>query len=120
MVAANIEGMFADLRHCNAVSKQTHLRQNHTLASRHRLLQAIGVIGLDPDNFHFRTYIFNISRHTGKHTAAAAGHKHCMQRALVLTQNLHRYRALPSNHIRVVVRMDINKTFFFHEFQRMR
>ncbi len=75
VVAADIEGVLADLRHRHAVGEQPDLRQHHALTGGHGGLQAIGIVRFDADDLDFRAQVFHVGGDTGDQTAAADRHE---------------------------------------------
>src|SRR3569832_572494 len=110
--------LFADLPHGHAVGEDAHLIQHHALLALQRAIQGRRIIGLDADDLHLGIERLHITRHTRDETAAAHRHDDRVQRRLMLTQYLHRHRALARDHLRVVVGMDEHHALFIGELDR--
>ena len=103
----DLERLFADLRHRRAVSEQIErlLAQLDAPVGRQRRRQAGGAVGLDPDDLHVRSQVFDVRGDAGNEAAAADRHEDRVQRAAVLVQDLHADGALSRDHVRIIERM---------------
>ena len=114
---ADVEGVLTDLRHRHPIGEQSHLRQHHTLARSHRLLQAIGIVRLDANDLDVWLEVFDVRSDASNQAAPTYRHEDRIKLTLMLAKDLHRHGALPGNHVRVVVGVDIDVTLFLDQLQ---
>ena len=96
--------MFADLGHRDPVGEGAHRGQGHPFPGGQRLLQAVGVLGLDADDTDFRPQVFHIGGDPGDQPTAAHRDEDRIQRPLLLAQDFHGHCALPGDHMGIVER----------------
>jgi hypothetical protein len=89
----------------DAVGEEPDLFEAHAPAFLQRARHRVRVHRLDPDHFHRRTHALHVGRDAGDEAAAAHRNEDRIGVGL-LTQDLHADRALPGDHLRIVVRMD--------------
>ncbi len=106
------ESFLADLFHRHAIGKNAHARQRDALALAQRTRHGIGILRLDADDPDFRPQPLDVGRHAGDQAAAADRNVDRMDRAGMLAQQLHRHRALPGDHVGIVVGMDKGRLRF--------
>ncbi len=119
MMAADIEGVLADLRHRHAVGEQPDLRQHHALAGRHGRLQAVGVVRLDANHLDFRAQVLHVGSNASDQATATHRHEDRVQLAWVLAQDFHGHGALPGDGVRIVVGVHVDEALFIDQFQRI-
>ncbi len=117
MVTADLEGVLADLRHCHAVGEQPDLGQDHALARRHGRLQTVGVVRFHADDLDLRAQVLHVGGDSSDQPATAHRHEDGVERARMLAQNLHGHRTLTGDGVRIVVGVDVDVAFFFHQLQ---
>lgn len=61
---------------------------------------------MNTDDPNIGPHLFEVGSDAGDEAAAADRHKNCINRILVLGKQLHGNRALASNHVGIVKRMD--------------
>ncbi|CAM3335957.1 hypothetical protein PSFL111601_19890 [Pseudomonas floridensis] len=118
-MAADLEGVMADLRHCHAIGEQPDLAEHHALTRRQRGLQTVGIVRLDTDHLDVRSQVFHVGRDTRDQPAAAYRHEDGVQPARLLAQDFHRHRTLPGDGVGVVVRVDVDEALFVDQLQRV-
>ncbi len=95
--------MVADLGHGHAIGEQPHAWQDHPLASRHGLLQAVGVVRLDADDPDLGPQVFHIGGNAGDQATPAHGDEDGIEPPRMLAQDLHGHGALAGDDVRVVI-----------------
>ena len=108
-------GFFANQFHRSAVRKQAHIGQGHTLASLDGTHHRVRVTHLHADDLDLGSDGFDIGSHTADQATTADGHKHGIDRAAVLTQDLHGDGALTCDHIRIVKGMHKGHALFLFQ-----
>lgn len=116
---AQAEGFVADTLHRHAFGEQPDARQIHRLAGIQRRAQAGGVFRFDADHFDLRHQLLDQHRHPGGQAAAADRHEDPIQMR-VLLQQLHRQRALPGNHRRMIERRHEGHALLLGKLDRLR
>ncbi|RMO18328.1 hypothetical protein ALQ47_05252 [Pseudomonas cichorii] len=117
VLAADLEGVMADLRHGHAIGKQPDLIQHHPLTRCHGDLQAVGVVRLDADNLDVRAQVFDVGRDARNQPATAHRDENGVQLARLLAQDFHGHRALSGDGVRVIVRVDVDEALLVHQFE---
>ena len=87
-------------------AEQPDIGQRDALAGAHRAQHGVGVGGLHADHPDLGPHRLDVRRHAGDQPAAADGHEHGVDRALVLAQDLHGDGALAGDHVGVVEGVD--------------
>ncbi len=119
VMAADVEGVLANLSHRHAIGKQPDLRQHHPLTSGHGGLQAVGVVRFNANDLDFRAQVLHVGGDAGDQAAAADRHENRVQPTGVLAQDFHGHGALASNGMRIIVGVDVDEAFFIDQFQRI-
>ena len=102
-LAADAEGLGADLAHGDAVGEEPNLRQRHPLAGVDRRGHAGGLFRLDADDLDLGAQVLDEAGDPRGQPAAADGHEDRLDRIGMLAQDLHSHRALPGDHVGIVV-----------------
>ena len=105
--------------HRRAIGEQPHIRQSHALFRPHRLQHGIRVVHLHANDLPLGPHRLDVIGHTRDQPPAANRHKHRIERPLMLAQHLHGNRALPSDHLRVVKRVDKGQALLLFNQQSM-
>ena len=105
-LAAQLKRIHAEKFDGHAIGEQTDVGKRTRRPFFSEADMACGVDRLDADNFDFRAQPFHICGDAGNQSAAADGHKYRVQWFVVLAQDLHADRALPGDHVGIVVGMD--------------
>ena len=113
------KGFLADQFHRCAVSKQAHIGQGHAFAGMHRLQHGIRVVHLNANHLDVGAHRFDVVGHAADEATAANGHKHRVQRALVLPEHFHGDGALARDHFRVVKRVNEAQTLLDAQLHRV-
>ena len=101
-VAGHAEGFFAHQLDGRAVREQAHIGQSHALLRGHRLDHGIRVVHLHANHLDTGAHRLDVIGYAADQATAANGHKHRIQRPLVLAQHFHGNGALARDHVRVV------------------
>ena len=111
--ARNSERFFAHQLHGGAIRKQTHVVQGDAFLGIHRLNHGVGIVHLHANDFNFGPDGLDVIGHARNEATATNGHKHSVQRALMLAQDFHGNGALAGNDIGIVKGMDKGHAHFF-------
>ncbi len=100
------ERLLARLAYGDTVRENTDLGQLDAPAMLQRLVHAWRFVRLDADYPGCRAQCLHGERDTGNQTSATDRHEDGMYVVLVLTQDFQSDRALPGDHLRIVIGMD--------------
>ena len=104
-LARQLEGVLTDLLDRHAVHEQAHGIQPDALPGPHAAGHGVGVVGLHAHDPDIRAQRFQEGRHARDQPAAAHRHEDGVVLAGKLRQQLQAHRALPGDHVGVVVGM---------------
>ncbi|MNN37943.1 hypothetical protein D3C81_1519130 [compost metagenome] len=100
---AQFKTVRTDLGDRHAISEGAHLRQDDTLPRSHGGLQAIGVFRLDTDHLDLGAQVLHVRGDPCHQATAPDRHEDGIQRTRLLAEDLHAHRALPGDHVRIIV-----------------
>ena len=124
ILAAEPEGLLADLPDCGAIRKQADVVQLNAPSGRERARHRVRIESLHTDHADLGCQRLEVGTDAGGESTPADRDEHGMDRPVVhrvvLAQDLHRDRALPGDHVRVVERVHEGEVLLRLHFECMR
>ncbi|MNZ41014.1 hypothetical protein D3C78_585520 [compost metagenome] len=108
---AQFKTVRTDLGDRHAIGEGTYLRQDNPLPRNHGGLQAIGVVRLDADHLDLGAQVLHVRGDPCHQATAPDRHEDGIQRTRLLAEDLHADRALPGDHVGVIVRWHEGSAF---------
>ncbi len=104
-LAREPERLVADSAHGDTVRERPHVVERERRSALQRLVHARGLERLDADHLHARIALLEVRADAADQAAAADRHEYRVRHTGPLLLELHRDRALPRDHVRIVERV---------------